>query len=121
MLAGLLLAVCALPAAAVPPGQPTGLTVVTLGVNSFRLTWNDNSTDESFFGVQARVPPSLDWISLDEVDDRSRTATQLRHDAEPLDHLPDLELGLLGCHRRGSHPSVRCFRPALRFDTPTVG
>ena len=65
--AWLLLAICTLPAAATPPAQPTGLTVVTLGVNSFRLTWNDNSTDESFFGVQARVPPSLDWISLDEV------------------------------------------------------
>ena len=66
-LAVLALALSGLPAAATPPGQPTGLTVVTLGVNSFRLTWNDNSTDETFFGVQARVAGNTDWISLDQV------------------------------------------------------
>ena len=55
-------------ASAAPPAAPTGLSVTTLGVNSFRLTWTDNSNDESFFGVQARVLGSTTWISLDQVD-----------------------------------------------------
>lgn len=54
-------------ALAAPPAAPTGLTVQTLGVNSFYLTWNDNSSDEVSFRTDVRFYGETTWYNLDQV------------------------------------------------------
>ena len=60
---------------AAPPAAPTGLTATTLGVNTFRLNWNDTSTDENLFRVQARFVGDTTWINLIDLTQNNGSGT----------------------------------------------
>lgn len=50
-----------LAASGAPPVAPSNVSVATLGVNTFRVSWNDNSTDETGFMVEVTITGQNDW------------------------------------------------------------
>ncbi len=49
---------------AAPPAAPSNLVVDAPVFGELNASWEDNSTDEQFFSLQVRIPPSTTWSTI---------------------------------------------------------